>query len=159
MYWTLDTVFEESDAQWKAAELEWLHNAMREKLKTALYLGKIQILMLIPDKWSREYTSKQFDVSEYLIWTAHELKVGGILTKPVPKKDKTLPQETLNLVQSFYDDDDEHSQQMPGKKYYVSIGWNMHKQKHWFCAVYQNCTVHSETNILTLKSDFPSFAL
>ena len=49
-----DSVFEESDAQWKAAELEWLHDAMREKLKTASYPEKIQILTLIPKKWSRE---------------------------------------------------------------------------------------------------------
>ena len=44
------------------------------------------------------------------------------------KKGKTLPQETLNLVQSFYEDD-EYSQQMPEKKDYVSIGWNVQKQK------------------------------
>ena len=51
---------------------------------------------------SREYASKQFDVSEYLTRTARELKkVGRILAKPVPKKGKTLPQETLDLFQSF----------------------------------------------------------
>ena len=84
---TSDSVFEESDAQWKAAELEQLHAALREKLKIASYPEKIQIVTLIPDKWSREYTSKQFDVSECLTWTAHELKkVGEILAKPVPKK-------------------------------------------------------------------------
>ena len=85
MYWTPDSVFKESDAQQKAAEVEWLHDAMREKLKTASYPEKIQILTLIPDKWSRVYASKQFDVSEYLIWTARELKVARILAKP-PKK-------------------------------------------------------------------------
>ena len=47
---------EESDAHWKAAELEWLHSAMREKLKTALYLENIQILTLIPDKCGHEST-------------------------------------------------------------------------------------------------------
>ena len=48
---TSDSVFEESDAQWKAAELEKPHDAMRAKLKTALYPEKIQILTLIPDRW------------------------------------------------------------------------------------------------------------
>ena len=129
MYWTPNSVFEESDPQWKAAELERLHDAMREKLKIASSLEKIQILTLIPNKWSQKYASKQFDMSEYLIWTAHELnKVGGILAKPAPKKGKTFPQETLDLVQSFYEDD-EYSQQVPGKKDYVSIGWNVQKQK------------------------------
>ena len=107
MYWTPDSVFNKSDAQWKAAELEWLHDVMREKLKTALYAEKILILTLIPDKWSQEYALKQFDVSEYLIQAVRELKkVGGILAKPAPENGKTLSQETLDPVQSFYKDDD-----------------------------------------------------
>ena len=62
---------------------------MMEKLKTASYPEEIQILTLIPDRWSQEYASKQFDVSEYLIQTARELKKAGrIMTKPVPKKVK-----------------------------------------------------------------------
>ena len=93
-----------------------------------MYPEKIQILTLIPNKWSQEYASKQFDESEYSIRTAHELKVGGILAKPAPHKGKTLPQETLDLVQSFYEDN-EYSPQMPGKKDYVYIGLNVHKQK------------------------------
>ena len=40
--------FEENDTQWKAAELEQLHDAIREKLKKFLYPEKIQILALIP---------------------------------------------------------------------------------------------------------------
>ena len=122
-----DSVFDDfhcaSDGQWKAAELEQLHDAIREKLKTALYSENIQILTLIPDKWSQEYASKQFDVSKYLIKdeTARELKkVGGILAKSAPKNGKTLSQETLNLVQSFYEDD-QYSRQMPERKDYVSI--------------------------------------
>ena len=126
---TSDSFFEDSDVQSKAAELERLHAAMREKLKIASYPEKIQILTLIPDKWSREYASKQFDVSVYLIRTARELKkVNGILAKPELKKGKILPQKTLDLVQSFYEDD-EYSRQMPGKKEYVSIGRKVHKQK------------------------------
>ena len=39
----------------KANELLWLHEAMQEKLKTALYSEQIQILALIPDKWSLRY--------------------------------------------------------------------------------------------------------
>ena len=55
-------------------------------------------------------------------------KVIRILAKPAPKKGKALPQKTLDLVQSFYDDD-EYSRQMPGKKDYVKFGRNVHKQK------------------------------
>ena len=63
-----------------------------------------------------------------MIRTACEFKVGGILAKTVPKIGITLPQVTLDLVQSFYQDD-EYSRQMPVKKDYVSIVRNVHKQK------------------------------
>ena len=73
--------------------------------------------------------------------------------------------QTLDVVQSFYKDH-EYSRQMPGKKDYLSIGWNVHKQKQLvlcnlpelysaFRDKYPNihavhmCTVHSETNIPT----------
>ena len=63
---------------------------------------------------------------KYLVRTVRELKkVEGILAKPVPKKGKQLPQETLDLVLNFYEDD-EFSRQMPGKKDYVSIGIKQH---------------------------------
>ena len=32
-------------------------------------------------------------------------------------------------------------------------------KSNWFCAIYQNCTVHSETNIPVEKLDFRSFSL
>ena len=67
-------------------------------------------------------------MSKHLIRTACEFKVGGILAKTVPKIGITLPQVTLDLVQSFYQDD-EYSRQMPVKKDYVSIVRNVHKQK------------------------------
>ena len=113
----------------KAAELDKLHEAMKEKLKIVSYPEKNQILTLAPDSWSHKYCSEYFDVSEYLVRTARELKnVDGILAKPVPKKGKKLPQETLELVLNFYEDD-EFSRQMPGKKDCVSIGNNVQKQK------------------------------
>ena len=100
----------------KAEELDRLHNAMREKLKTATYAEKLQILTLVPEKWSRQYCSQYFNVSEYLVRKARELKkAGGILNKPNPKRGKTFSNETLNLVTCFYEDD-EYSRQMPGKK-------------------------------------------
>ena len=119
---TSDSVFEESDAQWKVAKLEWLHE------------GEIENCFV---SWEDSYTDTgpQQVVSrvhtktiwcKYLIWTVCELKkVGGILAKPVPKKSKTLLQKSLDLVQSFY----EYIRQMPGKKDYMSISINVHKQK------------------------------
>ena len=44
-----------------------LHEANQEKLKTASYYGQIQILILVPDKWSRMKFSEYFNVFEYLV--------------------------------------------------------------------------------------------
>ena len=88
---------------------------MPEKLKTASYSEQIQILNLVPDKWSRMYCSEYFNVFEYLVWTLHEIKkVGGILAKPAPK---TL--ETLDLVTNVYEDNN-FSRWLPEKKDSVS---------------------------------------
>ena len=57
-----------------------------------------------------------FNVSEYLVRTARELKkVKGILAKPAQKQGKVISQNTIDLVLSMYEDD-EFSRQMPGKK-------------------------------------------
>ena len=83
-----------------------LQEAMQEKLKIVSYSEQIQILTLVPDKWSRMYCSEYFNVFEYLVLTSHEIKeVGGILTKPAPKKGKTVTTETLHLVTNVYEDD------------------------------------------------------
>ena len=59
---------------------------MQEKLKTALYSEPVQILTLVPDKWSRMYYSEYINILEYL----HEIKkVGEILAKPAPEKRKS----------------------------------------------------------------------
>ena len=82
-------LFDKNDMQKKVNVLVRLHEAMQEKSKTASYSEPIQILTLVPDKWSRMYCSEYFNVFEYLVWTSHEIKkVGGILAKPAPKKRK-----------------------------------------------------------------------
>ena len=42
----------------KANDLVRLHEVMQEKLKTTSYLEQIQILSLVPDKWSQKYWSE-----------------------------------------------------------------------------------------------------
>ena len=68
-----------------------LQEAMQEKLKIVSYSEQIQILTLVPDKWSRMYCSESFNVFEYLVQTSHEIKkLGVVLAKPAPKKRKTF---------------------------------------------------------------------
>ena len=120
---------EKNEFKEKAIELDRLHEAMKDKLITATYAEKLQILTLAPDSWSREHCAAYFGVSEYLIRRARELKkVGGILNKPNPKQGKTISNETINLVKSFFEDD-EYGRQLPGKKDCVSIGNGQHMQK------------------------------
>ena len=81
--------YDKNDMKEKVNDLVRLHKVMQEKLKTASYSEQIQILTLVPDKWSRMYCSEYFNVFEYLVWTSHEIKnVGGILAKPATKKMK-----------------------------------------------------------------------
>ena len=74
--------YDKNDMQKKVNVLVRLHEAMQEKLKTASYSEPIQILTLVPDKWSRMYCSEYSNVFEYLVSTSHEIKkVGGVLAK------------------------------------------------------------------------------
>ena len=71
----------------KVNDLVRLHKAMQEKLKTTSYSEQIQILTLVPDKWSRMNCSEYFTVFEYLVGTLIKIIKGdGILAKPAPKK-------------------------------------------------------------------------
>ena len=64
---------------------------MQEKLKATSYSEQIQILTLVPDKWSPMYCSEYFNIFEYLVWTLYVIsEVGWILAKPAPKKWETI---------------------------------------------------------------------
>ena len=56
--------YDENDMKEKLNDLVRLHKAMQEKLKTASYSEQIQILTLVPDKWSRMYYSEYFNILE-----------------------------------------------------------------------------------------------
>ena len=73
----------------KVHDLVRLHQAIQEEMKTAWYSEQIQVLTLVPDKWSQMYCWKYFNVFENLVWKSHEVKkVGEILAKPAPNKRK-----------------------------------------------------------------------
>ena len=75
--------YDRNDMQKKVNVLVRLHEAMQEKSKTASYSEPIQILTLVPDKWSQMYCSEYFNVFEYLVWTSHGIKkVVGIWANP-----------------------------------------------------------------------------
>ena len=79
--------YNKNDMKEKVNDFVMLHEAMQEKLKTASYPEQMQILTLVPDKWSRMYFSEYFNVFGGLVGTSHEIKkVGGTLAKPAPTK-------------------------------------------------------------------------
>ena len=47
--------YDKNDMQEKVNVLVRLHEAMQEELKTASYSEQIQVLTLVPDKWSQMY--------------------------------------------------------------------------------------------------------
>ena len=120
---------------------------MKEKLVTASNTEKLQILTLVPDSWSQKYCSEYFGVSGYIIPSARELKQRkGILAQPSQKKGKTMAEETIDLVNAFYEDD-EYSRQLPWKKAYVSIQKGVHKQKRLdLCNLHELFVAFKERN-------------
>ena len=67
-----------------------LHEAI--KLKTGSYSEQIQILILLPDKWSRNYCSEYFNVFEYLVWTHMKSKQKlEYQLNLLPEKEKLSP--------------------------------------------------------------------
>ena len=97
--------FDKNDMQKKATVLVRLHEAMQEKLKTVSHSKPIQVLTLVPDKWSRMYCSEYFNIVN-TVWTSHEIKkVGEILANMLLKKGKAIITETLHLVTNVFEDD------------------------------------------------------
>ena len=59
--------YDKNDMKEKVNDLVRLRKAMKEKLKIASYSQQIQILTLVPDKWSGMYCSEYFNVFECLV--------------------------------------------------------------------------------------------
>ena len=47
--------YDKNDMKEKVNDLVRLHEAMQEELKKTLYSEQVQILPLVPDKWSKMY--------------------------------------------------------------------------------------------------------
>ena len=54
--------YDRNDMQKKVNVLVRLQEAIQEKWKTASYSEPIQILNLVPNKWSRMYCSEYFNI-------------------------------------------------------------------------------------------------
>ena len=145
----------------KASDRDKLTEQMREKLTlgSTTCEEKINILTLTPQSWSIVKAASFFGVSEYLIRQARELKKScGILGSPDKYRGKPLPASTTERVQLFFEDD-AHSRLMPGKKDFISIKKNVHKQMRLLlCNLHELYVLFKEQNP-ELKIGFSKFCL
>lgn len=115
-------------------EYEHLIEKLKEKCKLSDKETKVKILSLVPESWSREKVSKEFNVSERLVRFSREItKEQGILPELQKRKGKTIDPQTIESVKSFFEDD-EYSRLMPGKKDCVTFkenGVKIQRQKRY----------------------------
>ena len=82
--------YDKNDMKEKVNDLVRLHKTMQEKLKTASYSEQIQILTLVPDKWSRMYCAEYSNVFEYLFELHMKSKSRWNISKTCYQKDEKL---------------------------------------------------------------------
>ena len=142
----------------KAPELDHLHNLMKEKLNIAMYSEKIQILTHEADLWSPQYCAEHFNVSEYLVRTARELKkVTRILVKPAQKQGKVIPKIPLILCLACM-----RMMSLVAKclvkKTMLALQKQFIDRNVLFYTTQDKCMLPSRENIIMLSLDFPNFA-
>ena len=87
---------------------------------------KVQVLTVLPKRWSVRKIQTEFDTSNFMARRAKQLvKEKGVLSSPNPKPGHCIAKKkTTELVVGFYESDNS-SRMMPGKKDFVSV-----KQAH-----------------------------
>lgn len=112
-------------------ELEEMLVGLKEKFSSLTNNDplRVSILTIALDCWSLRQVATEFDTSVRMAKAARNLKKSeGILAIPLPKKGKTLPEETVNQVIDFYNND-LNSRIMPHKNEAVSVIIEGKKQK------------------------------
>ena len=130
----------------KASDLDRLTEQIREKktLGSTTFEETIKTLTITTESWSIVKAASYFSVSEYLIRQARE------------NRGKPLSASTAEKVQFFYEDD-AHSRLMPGRKDFVTIKKNVHKQKRFLlCNLHELYVLFTEQNPV-LKIGFSKF--
>ena len=102
---------------------------IKEKILCSDKRTIVQLLTLAPPSWSILDVQNNFAVTEYQAKIARQVfnKKGLLAISPL-YKGKVLHKEIKDSVKLFYDSSD-LCRTMPGKKDYVTIQKNVHKQK------------------------------
>lgn len=116
---------------------------------------RLMILTIAPDCWGVMKTAKEFGTSKRTVHKARKLKESsGILSTSVAKSGKTLSDDLVHAVKSFYEDD-ENSRMMPNQKDVITVIHNGEKQKRQKRLVL--CDIKSLHN--QFKEKFPHFQI
>ena len=108
---------------------EFLHELKLKIDNETNYAKKIQMLTLVPRSWSRKRIADHFNVSEYSVRKAIELRDSeGIMALPAAYTRKRISDDTLQAVQATYEDD-EYTRLMPGKSDCVSVKGVKHQKR------------------------------
>lgn len=152
----METILEEKSECKKCYELIEISEKIKMQIKNAKTTQeKVSLTMLAPSSWTKAQIKATFGVSDRIIKYARAaLKEDKVTAEPKQKKGKTLDENTLQNVKSFYEDD-EVSRICPGIQDYVSVridGVKVQKQKRlllsnlrevfaMFKARYPDCTI------------------
>lgn len=108
-------------------ELEEMLRGIKDKFKcTKNYSERLQILTIAPPSWSIRQLSREFETTRYMAQKAKQLRgARGVLAATVAKAGRSLPDETVQAVRNFYED---NSRMMPGVKDKISVRINDEKK-------------------------------
>ena len=94
---------------------------LKEKLNISDRRKKVQILTLVPDRWSIDQVSKFFCMPNYLARQASQQKInGGILSLPLKQTRNRISDDLQEKVKAFYESD-EVARMCFGKKDCVKV--------------------------------------
>lgn len=145
----------------READLEELLQGLKDKFHSLLASDpmRVSILTIAPETWSVRKISDEFNTSRSMAAKAKSLrKSRGILAMPDYRSGKHLPEETVQKVREFYEDD-RYSRVMPHKKETVTVRIGEEKQKMQKRLLLSDikdlyelfCTQHPECPIGTTK--------
>lgn len=112
---------EEDNESEKCAESEMIVQ-LKDKFNTTTKKSeKIQILTVLPLSWSIRKIQEEFGATNFMVRTAKKLVTDkGILSTPNPRPGKTVKDDTVDFIKSFFNDDN-ISRCLPGKKDCITI--------------------------------------
>lgn len=89
---------------------------------------RLRILTIAPKSWTARKVAKEFGVTRHMATKAQKLRDSkGVLAPAVQRPGKTLPNETVQAVRAFYEND-MNSRLLPGTKDVISLKIDGKKQ-------------------------------